>query len=251
MKRAVGPDWELRLGAWQDVLKDVAADHMLTDPMYSERTHQGTKFRDERSELARTAIAYDAMSPRGAGALVRSWRGRVRGWMCIMTDHVLVPAYERAFEAKHKHDVDDRVTFAPLPIVQPGSGVRMQGDGPSSWTVWLMVSRPKGLTRELGENWGTLPGWYDGSPYDADRPKSERDLVKGSKPLWLMRALVRDYTEPGDLIVDPFAGSGTTLLAAVIERRRAVGAEVNRETYEAAVQRLQKGFTPDMFGGEK
>jgi DNA modification methylase len=62
-----------------------------------------------------------------------------------------------------------------------------------------------------------------------------------------MRALVRDYTRPGDLICDPCAGGGTTLLAGVMEGRRAVGAECMPEHYEIARKRLERGFTPSLF----
>ncbi len=59
-----------------------------------------------------------------------------------------------------------------------------------------------------------------------------------------MRAVVRDYSEPGDLIVDPFAGGGSTLRAAVIEGRRAIGAEIDPDTYAKAVERLEQPYTP-------
>ena len=59
-----------------------------------------------------------------------------------------------------------------------------------------------------------------------------------------MRAIVRDYSEPGDLVCDPCAGGGTTLLAAVIEGRRAIGAERDPDTFAKAVARLRRGYTP-------
>jgi len=62
--------------------------------------------------------------------------------------------------------------------------------------------------------------------------------------MWLMRAIVSDYSRPGDLVCDPFAGGGTTLLAAAIEGRRAIGAEESPETYARAVRRLSAGYTP-------
>jgi site-specific DNA-methyltransferase (adenine-specific) len=59
-----------------------------------------------------------------------------------------------------------------------------------------------------------------------------------------------DDSRPGDLICDPCAGGGTTLLAAVIEGRRAIGAECDPETFELAVRRLRRGYTPCLnFGG--
>ena len=43
------------------------------------------------------------------------------------------------------------------------------------------------------------------------------------KPVELLRALVRTYSKPGELVVDPFAGSGSTGVAAIAEGRRFVG----------------------------
>ena len=132
-----------------------------------------------------------------------------------------------------------RYVFAPLPCVISGMTVRLGGDGPSSESVSLVVARPR--TAEAAK-WGTLPGFYKGP--------AEKCIVVGGKPLWLMRAIIRDYTRPGDLVVDPCAGGGTTLLAAVMEGRRAIGAEMDPATFDKAVARLRKGFTTPLFHDE-
>ena len=62
------------------------------------------------------------------------------------------------------------------------------------------------------------------------------------KPLELMRDVIR-ICEPGGLIVDPFAGSGTTLLAARAEGYRAIGAELSPDIARTAAQRLQIDLT--------
>lgn len=49
------------------------------------------------------------------------------------------------------------------------------------------------------------------------------------KPLELMKYLVRTYSNPGELVVDPFMGRGTTLMAAVETGRFAIGCERERE----------------------
>jgi DNA modification methylase len=59
-----------------------------------------------------------------------------------------------------------------------------------------------------------------------------------------MRALVRDYSRPGDLVVDPCAGGGTTLAAALLEGRRACGAEVNPHHHREAMNRLAGAHVP-------
>jgi site-specific DNA-methyltransferase (adenine-specific) len=65
-----------------------------------------------------------------------------------------------------------------------------------------------------------------------------------------MRAIVRDYSRPGDLIVDPYAGGATTLLAAAMEGRRAIGAECDPKTFALAVKRLASGYQPNLFSGD-
>lgn len=60
------------------------------------------------------------------------------------------------------------------------------------------------------------------------------------KPLDLMRWLVRTYTRPGDLIVDPFIGGGTTPAAAMIEGRRFWGCERDTRFFRAAKTRLNQ-----------
>ena len=131
-------------------------------------------------------------------------------------------------------DAAGLTTFYPLPILMPGMTVRLMGDGPSLWSVYLNVGRPKTL-----KNWGTLPGGYSGPP--------GRNKHIGGKPLWLMDAIARDYSRPNDIICDPCAGHATTLIAAAGQGRQAIGAEVIEQTYNEATQRIRAGYTPDMF----
>lgn len=71
--------------------------------------------------------------------------------------------------------------------------------------------------------------------YVAKAPKAERPVVDGEahptvKPLALMRQLIKLVTPPGGIVVDPFAGSGTTLEAAHLEGFDSIGIEMT-ETY--------------------
>jgi len=60
------------------------------------------------------------------------------------------------------------------------------------------------------------------------------------KPLALMRFMVDISVRPGTAILDPFAGSGTTLLAARLEGRQAVGIEISERYCEIAANRLRQ-----------
>lgn len=91
--------------------------------------------------------------------------------------------------------------------------------------------------------------------YEAKAPASERPrLPDGTahttvKPLALMKWLIWLVTPPGGLVLDPFAGSGTTLEAAVIEGFPSIGIEQDRPHADLCVTRLSKPIALDLFGG--
>lgn len=83
-----------------------------------------------------------------------------------------------------------------------------------------------------------------GHPYsviDAKTAYHEREagMHPSQKPTALMAYLVNTYTNPGDLILDPFAGSGTTGVAALRGGRRFVGSELSPEYHAVALKRLE------------
>jgi DNA modification methylase len=59
------------------------------------------------------------------------------------------------------------------------------------------------------------------------------------KSLNLMKLLVECTTEEGDWVLDPFAGSGTTLVACEELKRNALGIEIDKEYYEMAIRRIE------------
>lgn len=63
------------------------------------------------------------------------------------------------------------------------------------------------------------------------------------KPIEWMEWAVRIGSKEGDLILDPFIGSGTTLVAAKKLRRKAIGIEISEEYCEIAVRRLEEKHT--------
>lgn len=78
---------------------------------------------------------------------------------------------------------------------------------------------------------GCRPGVIDCKP-----PKDR--IHPTQKPVDLMRELVR-YALPGEIVCDPFAGSGTTGVAAILEGRRFIGAESSAQHIEQARSRVQ------------
>lgn len=81
--------------------------------------------------------------------------------------------------------------------------------------------------------------------YTAKAPKSERPNVDGVqhptvKPLAIMRWLIRLVTPPGGVVLDPFAGSGTTIEAALIEGFDPVGIEMETDYLPLIQHRIDR-----------
>lgn len=221
-----GEGWELTLGDWRDHELPMV-DAVIEDPPYGARTHAGQRHARNQGGgnlLSTNGIQYDHLTPDGVHELVTSISTKCFGWCAWMMSHDLIPHYETALASV------GRCTFAPLPLVIPGMNVRLAGDGPSNWTVHLVVSRTK-----RKKCWGTKPGAYYFTSMDAEIRKQ----IAGTKPLGFMETLLRDYTDPGDLVLDRFTGSGTTGIAAVRLGRRFHGYERKPEHFTIAVKRLR------------
>ena len=68
------------------------------------------------------------------------------------------------------------------------------------------------------------------------------------KPVPLLEYLIRIFTDPGDVVIDPCAGSGSTLFAAMELGRRAYGFEIKKEFFKAANEKvLSQPIQPSLF----
>jgi len=183
---------------------------------YAAKVASGLK---ERSDLD-----YDAWSHDDVERFVDLWSAHVHGWWASITDDILGPHWRRSFDARELY------SFAPLPWVEIGSRVRMLGDGPSGWTCWLMVARPRSAP---WSKWGTLRGAYIGP---AQNHQNRPDRITGGKSVRLTCELLRDYSRGGALVVDPCLGGGTTALAAMKTGRRCIGIERDRARAELCAE---------------
>lgn len=255
-------------------------DCVLVDAPYSDRTHQGhddgsaqanrlVDFaarkggapKDRRYAIARAedanghrrALNYPAWTPEDVEAFCAAWSPATRGWLVSLTDHVLAPAWEASLARA------GRYVFAPIACVEPGSRVRLVGDGPSNWTTWAIVSRPSDgawldawrAARKAAGLGCSLRGALVVPEGQGDTRAGRRDddvRVVGAKPAWLMEALVRDYSLPGETVCDPCCGGGTTLLAALRTGRRAIGGDAMREHAEMSARRVDAPVQQPMWG---
>lgn len=230
-------EFDYRLGRWQDVLADVECDAAIFDGPYGERTHKGhdagTKQRNQLLCSSAVPLGYEWLTPDDVEQIVEHWSPRTRGWFCAMSCDDLAPVWKSALTRA------GRYVFPALPVLE-FYRPRLLGDGPGMDSVFLTVARPKSKAF-LAQRWGSLPGHYereDGEP----RPRR-----MGGKSLSVMRAIVGDYSRPGDLVCDMFGGDATTGRAAIELGRRFIGCEKDPEAWAAGLERLREPVALDLF----
>ena len=75
--------------------------------------------------------------------------------------------------------------------------------------------------------------------YERDKKKYPK-IHPTQKPVNLLKYLISIFTDPGDIVIDPVAGSGSTLVAANETDRVAYGFEVKKEFYEPALKWIER-----------
>ena len=80
-------------------------------------------------------------------------------------------------------------------------------------------------------------------PRDTTTPK----VHPTQKPVALLEHLIRIFTDENDVVIDPCAGSGSTLLAAKNVGRRAYGFEIKKDFYKKAIGLIENCSSPVLF----
>ena len=112
----------------------------------------------------------------------------------------------------------------------------------NSQVAYLSNAREMAICAEKKGGGGIFDSSYDDGMYFQPICSDCGRFHKTQKPVSLMRQLIAKHSRPGDLVVDPFSGSGTTGVAALIEGRRFAGCEPDPKFFPPARDRiLQSG----------
>lgn len=85
-----------------------------------------------------------------------------------------------------------------------------------------------------------FPGNLMPFPKPTKKEKGDTNFHFTVKPVALIEHLIRLFTQPGQTVIDPFLGSGTTAVAAMLTDRCCIGIERNIEYLEIAKQRISQ-----------
>jgi len=233
-------------------IPDKGVTHVITDPPYEAEAH--TKHRTSRAVLegrmTDASIDFAQMTPELRARCGVEFSRLSRGWVLAFCQPDGVTPWRDCLEAGGSKWRRAQIWVKPDGSPQftgdrPGAGYESiatawAGGGRSSWNG----GGSRGVyTYCVGSNGQTNP-----------HPTT--------KPIALMLDLAEKFTDPGDIVLDPFCGSGTTGVACIRLGRRFIGIEkdakyaaVAQERLEAEAQGLnlrdaRAGQLP-MFGGAK
>ena len=227
-------------GDCRELLPEVASfdghscvDHLITDPPYSAHTHSkqwiGAALTDgdARVSTAHKGLGFDALTPAVRDFIAWQASKLVARWALIFSD----------IESAHEW----REALTPLEYVRTliwdkvDGAPQFTGDRPAAGAEAIVVAHRAGKKHwNGGGQRNVLRFAVNGERGDKPHPST--------KPEPLMSELVRLFTDEGDVILDPFGGSGTTAVAAKKHGRRCILIEQQEQYCEVAARRLSFRF---------
>lgn len=206
-------------------LPDDCADICITDPPYSSTTHEGARTGDAATSLVHfSATDIDALRAQ-FHALARV----TKRWVISFMD------WKHAARLEESPPAGLRFVRAGV-WIKDGAAPQFTGDRPAmGWEAIAIMHRDSGRMR-----------WNGGGHRAVWTHAIERGLHPTQKPLPLCAQLIRLFSDPGDVVLDPFCGSGTVLRAAKDTGRMAIGVEIDEAMCAVAAGRMRQQVLPGM-----
>jgi site-specific DNA-methyltransferase (adenine-specific) len=242
--------WALVHGECEDVLPtmpDRSVAHVIADPPYSAHVHglqrrmlrgagkgqtnQTRRGADGRSrgEVGPAALGFDALSPELRRACGEQFARLAQRWILAFADEESRHLWQADLEAGGARHI--RCGVWRKVAGQP----QLSGDRPAVGHEAIEIAHAaKGRLRWNG---GGLPAFW-AHQIATDRNGTGDRVHTTQKPLDLMLCLVVQFTEFEEVVLDPFAGSGTTGVACLRLGRRFIGVEKDATYAAVARERL-------------
>lgn len=211
-------------------------DHVITDPPYEQISQDrigGIKRNDGGAVTEKITFAgIDNIR----ASVAEITQAICAGWAVFFCTSEGVALWRDAIEAarlKYK---------SPMIWIKPDAMPKFNGQGPALGhenmvTAWCGPGHSRW-------NSGGKRGVYT---YPVN-PPDRHGKHPTEKPWRLFAELLTDFTDAGQLVSDPFMGSGTTGVAAIRTGRRFIGIEKNPEYFEVAYERIRGAFAqPDLL----
>lgn len=227
----------LLLGDCLEILPTLGkVDHVISDPPYEDELHKAMgRIRRNDGRVMVDDLGFEGVNTDRA-SIVKEIVAVSSGWAILFTLAEGVRAWRDELQAcAAKYDTC-------IAWIKPDSTPRMNGQGPArgfecAVTAWCGTGYRKW-------NSGGKRGVY--TYLTNNRERDGRHPTE--KPIGLMSEILADFTALGQLVCDPFMGSGTTGISCARLGRRFVGIERDETHFETACERIQDAVDrPDLF----
>lgn len=232
----------LYLGDCREILPTLEpVDHVITDPPYSILVVNTSKSGPDGviGKATRRNLGYEGVDDDMRAVIGREIGRLTRRWALVFCDAESLSAWRVALE-------DGGLRHARMGAwVSPACTPQFTGDRPGTgWEACEIAHAAEGRWRWNG---GGQPAvWIVNRPVNGSKERVEA-AHPTPKPVNLLDTIVQQFTDAFDMILDPFAGSGTTLVAAKRLGRKAIGIEQEERYCENVAKRLSQGAL-DLFG---
>jgi len=224
-------------------LEDKSADHAIMDPPFEAEAHsrgrrvsdsalrkEDDDWRIKGATVQVKQISYPPISEAERTESAREVARLTKRWILIFCQSEAAHKWRACLEDAGAQYIRTGVYWKA--DAQP----QYSGDRPGVGWEAIVIAHGMPRTGRTRWNGGGKCARWDAS---ADARFGKKLAVDGQKPERLMVQLVEDFTEVGDLVLDPFAGAGTTGVACLKTGRRFIGFERLPAHHAIAMERLQ------------
>ena len=210
------------------------ADHVITDPPYGEHVHSKpwqakalSAKGDRRTGSAHAGIGFDCLTLETRKLSAKLFASAAKRWTLVFCDI-------EGGEGWRDDLVDAGLDYVRTCVWDKvDSAPQFTGDRPANSAELFVLAHPKGRKRWNG---GGRRNVFAHPVNGAEKGSKPHPTTK---PISLMLELIELFTDPGDLILDPFCGSGTTGVACLRLGRRFIGIEKDPKYAALARERLK------------
>ena len=238
-----GKNWELILGDCTEKLKkipDNSIDLIFTDPPYGVALREGSKetIKLFRHSSKNTVITEEWDRFPDYQKFCHSWISecdrvlRPKGWLCIWNDFRRISDIQIVCD-KYGFELADMLTWAKTnaPLTFPIGLIKSC----EYCLIFYKKSKDKNYQKYLSKS---LLRNYLLKPITPTRERIEGGYHPTVKSRAVLYPLIEKYSREGDIVLDPFSGSGSIIVSAIELNRKSIGIEKEKDYYDISLKRI-------------
>lgn len=218
-------------------IPDGSIDLIITDPPYEiVAGGAGGAFGADKRDYHKQYAELDAVTARKSGIKCSGFDFAVLDEFCRIMKRVNIYVWCSKLQVRKLLDYfEDRGCVTDILTWHKTNPTPTCNNTYLSDTEYLIFARQKGV--KLYGSYATKKKFYVSPTNKADKAKYNHPTIK---PLDIIRNLVINSSAEGEIVLDPFMGSGTTGEACVNTGRRFIGMELDKGYFDVAVKRIEE-----------